>query len=80
MDINKRFQEQKWYVKLWRYRHYIKVPIVAFNIWRRGNDKNHAWDIAMGLASIDIQLWWTSDEVKEMFKRGGKSENTTRLC
>jgi hypothetical protein len=60
------FQECPFYVKLWRLRHYIAIPFLAFQMWVRAvqNDTNNpntrmpylpfrdCWDIQIGLAQV----------------------------
>jgi hypothetical protein len=33
LDKKDRFQYQPWYVKLWRYRWYLTIPLDVFKIW-----------------------------------------------
>lgn len=30
---NDRYYNQRWYIKLWRMRHYFNVPVLATSIW-----------------------------------------------
>ena len=62
--IDDRYQNQKWYVKLWRRRHYLLIPKMAFSIWLGGRNPGHCWDIAAGLAQSKMKWYFTWEEVK----------------
>ena len=61
-----RFQYQPWYVKLWRYRHYMGIPYSALNMWfhtRNDDDLNfkNCWSIAIGLAQVKMKWYYSWD-------------------
>lgn len=43
------YSEQNWFVRRWRDRHLLLVPIEAAGIWFYGERWKHAWSIARGL-------------------------------
>lgn len=63
-----RYQHQPWYVRLWRRRHELTVPLVAWGQWRRlGSDGTRnsfgfAWSIARGLAHARMKWWYYAEE------------------
>lgn len=74
----KRYQECPWYVRLWRRRWYLMIPIWAtqsyFVPWRNPKNgklaHNHpykpfwqAWSIAVGTAHSKMRWYYTWDEV-----------------
>ena len=63
----KRYQECRWYEKLWRRRHYLRIPLNAISIWWKSNEKfKHAWSIAHGMADFMMGWYYTQEEVREM--------------
>jgi len=68
--MSKRFQDQPWYVKLWRYRWYLKVPYDTLNYWRNGKFHNGelglCYSMAMGEAHYRMNWLYTLEEVREM--------------
>jgi hypothetical protein len=68
--MDNRFQFQPWYVKLWRLRYYLLIPYEALINYMRGSGSfRMAWSIAIGEAQIEMEWWWTSEEVMERLKR-----------
>lgn len=68
-DLNKRFQNQPLYIRLWRRRHYWYVPIDAFRTWwynRNDPDMDFqiCWGIAVGSAQLKMKWYYTWDEIK----------------
>lgn len=63
--MDDRYQYQPWYIKLWRRRHYIPIPWVAFKIWWKNSDTpwELAWSIAVGSAQILMKWHYTMDEI-----------------
>ena len=63
----KRFQESKWYVKLWRYRHYVYIPFKFIRYrWRTSEGEfsnKDLWSILVGVAQCDMNWVYTSEEV-----------------
>lgn len=78
--LDDRFQFQPWYIKLWRYRWYLKIPFDALRLWwynRNSNRKDgeklswkHCWSIAKGSAQCPMKWYYTWDECqKRMYQR-----------
>ena len=63
------FQDQPWYIKLWRYRHYLSIPYytVIYRYRSKIAEKNwkYAYSIAIGDAQIKMRWVYTLQEVKE---------------
>lgn len=75
-DEAKRFQNQPWYIKLWRFRWYLLIPFEAV-YWflideiRQPKDKldfKIHWSVAIGLAQHRMKWFYTADEVISQFK------------
>ena len=64
-DKNDRFQNRPWYIKLWRYRYYIKIPFIAGRMFIKSPDiRGHCWSIATGLVQCDMNWLYDWDEIK----------------
>jgi hypothetical protein len=66
-----RYQYQKWYVKLWRRRWYLKIPLDAIRIWfanRKKKDDLSTFTFALALAIGEAQykMNWLYD-INEVF-------------
>jgi hypothetical protein len=73
----KRYQECSWPVRLWRRRHYLGIPYRAIRYW--WSSKRHTkpddefgpmsfglcWSIAIGEAQIDMNWYYTGEEMRE---------------
>jgi hypothetical protein len=69
MSKQDRFQYQPWYIKLWRFRWYLLIPLDIFKMWlynrsSKTPDKSHYSlqnyiDIAIG--SAQIKMKWVYD-------------------
>lgn len=63
------FQDQPWYIKLWRYRHYLCIPYntIIYRYFSNIADKKwkYAYSIAIGDAQIKMRWVYTLQEVKE---------------
>jgi len=75
--MSNRFQDQVWYVKLWRYRWYLKVPFDAVRIYfanKKLCDKNFyfAYSLAMGEAHIKMNWLYTMDETMKVLQNKRK--------
>ena len=73
-----RYQYQKWYVKLWRRRWYLKIPLDAIRIWfanRKYKDDTSTFSFALALAIGEAQykMNWLYD-LAEAFPKH-ESEN-----
>jgi len=64
-----RFQDQPWYIKLWRYRHYLRIPYstIIYRYRSKIAEKNwkYAYSIAIGDAQLKMRWVYTLQEVKE---------------
>lgn len=62
-----RFQDQPWYIKLWRYRHYLRIPYSTIIYRYRSKIAEKNWKLAYDLAVCNAQIkmnWlYTLDEV-----------------
>lgn len=69
--MDDRYQYQKWYVKLWRRRHYLMIPFVAFNIWRtsKGTEFAFCWTLATSLAQVKMKWHYSWSEIKKKFEK-----------
>jgi hypothetical protein len=76
IDLNSRFQDQPWYIKLWRYRHYLRIPYstIIYRYRSKIAEKNwkYAYSIAIGDAQIKMKWYYSLEVVKERLK--GKKE------
>jgi len=61
-----RYQYQPWYVKMWRRRHYLRIPFVAFKMWIQSKEEfGLCWSLAIGCAQADMKWYYTMEEVFE---------------
>ena len=71
-----RFQDQPWYVKLWRYRWYFRVPYdtlrIYFNSKMANKELGLAYSIAMGEAHYRMNWLYTMDEAMKVLKNKRK--------
>ena len=79
--MDDRYQNQSWYIRLWRRRYYILVPFVAFRMWygllwtrkvplpQDDYSFDLCWKLAKGLAQGKMKWYYTMDEVKERWKK-----------
>lgn len=70
-DKKDRFQYQPWHIKLWRYRHYIPVPVMAVKFWLKERKRplsyehdwragfREMWGLAIGLQQVKMN--WVYD-------------------
>lgn len=62
-----RFQNQPWYIKLWRYRWYLKIPFVTIHYRFNSNLCDREWkkaySIAIGDAQLKMKWYHTMEEV-----------------
>ncbi len=85
-DLANRYQNQPWYVKLWRRRWYLTIPHTAVRLWRSERKRDlrddldwrmtfsQCWGLAKGLAQGPMLWWHTWDEVKERIAAKGGEE------
>jgi len=71
MDKSDRYQFQPWYIKLWRRRHYLRIPYSAFRmvILTRCGERpfsfRTAWSVAIGLADVKMNWVYDWNEIKK---------------
>lgn len=69
-----RYQNQPWYIRLWRRRWYLVIPYSAITSWWSQlctHDPitfKHCWGIAIGLTHMQMKWYYTSEEVFEYEK------------
>jgi len=63
-----RYQNQPWYIRLWRRRFYLTIPYYAVKIWLTTSwDEmpfKHCWGLAVGDAQLMMEWYYTDDEVR----------------
>jgi hypothetical protein len=76
-----RFQCQPWYIRLWRYRHYLPIPFKAVRWWISDHTRKDGrkepfdlfWGLAIGLAQGPMKWYYTMFETfARIQKRFGK--------
>jgi hypothetical protein len=79
MPTDDRYQNQTWFVRRWRNRHYLSVPYNALKYWwyeqtRELRDEDdwrmsfkNAWGLAKGIAQSKMKYYWYWDEIKKDF-------------
>lgn len=76
--MSNRFQDQPWYIKLWRYRWYIRVPYdvlrIRFKSKFADGEFRIAYYIAIGEAHYRMNWLYTLEEVREMALQKSKSK------
>lgn len=74
--MSNRFQDQSWYVKLWRYRWYLRVPFHTLNIYFKSKMANQdlrlAYSIAMGEAHYKMNWLYTMEEAMKVLENKRK--------
>ena len=80
MSKEERYQECNPLEKLWRMRHYLKVPFRFVKCKMKmhedsvvGGNKN-LWNILIGTAQCDMKYYWTQEEVMDKLKKITKNE------
>ena len=69
--LDNRFQNQPWYIRMWRRRHYLSVPHNAFLLWLNTKDDEDnyfnsfkdCWGLATSFSHSKMGWWYTFDEV-----------------
>jgi hypothetical protein len=71
--MEKRYQECNSLVKLWRRRHYLKVPFrwLQWKFFSKDKELNGktTWRLLIGMAQSDMKWYYTEEEFEEMFKK-----------
>ena len=71
-----RFQNQRWYVKLWRFRWYLKIPFDTITYRFKSKFTDGEWKKAYSLAIGDAQYkmkWiYTLQEAKKLLENKRK--------
>jgi len=75
--MSNRFQDQPWYIKLWRLRWYIPVPYQTVRIYlanRKKIDKDlyFAYSLAMGEAHYKMKWLYSLEEAKKLLENKRK--------
>jgi len=63
-----RYQNQPWYIKLWRRRHYLSVPYDAYQSWRawKGDETfRTCWGVSIGMAQARMKWFFTIEEIMD---------------
>lgn len=72
----KRYQECNPIEKLWRRRHYLKIPFkwIQWKVFTREKNLNNktCWRLLVGLAQSDMNWYYTEEEFQDMFKKYSK--------
>jgi hypothetical protein len=67
--MDNRYQNQPWYIKVWRCRYYIPIPFRAILFWLRCTDDecsfNLCWSIEVGMAQYHMKYYYTIEEVED---------------
>jgi len=67
---DKRYQDCNSLEKLWRWRHYLKIPFKWIQ-WKILSNKDFTnagyWQILIGSAQIDMRWYYTQEEVIKFF-------------
>lgn len=83
LNLNSRFQNQPWHIKLWRYRWYLLIPYDTMYSWLyynfRPQKRSHEtkmdlrlfWDIAIGSAQIKMNWVYTLEDPSKINKDKG---------
>lgn len=85
MTKEKRYQYQPWYIKIWRWRHYVFTPYYATKIWFYEkisfSEKNYwpttfkeCWRIAVAFAQVNMNWVYDWDEVEKRLSYGVKNK------
>ncbi len=61
--MNDRYQNQPWWVKLWRRRHYLMIPFIALRLRWFNELDGMDWGVATGMQQIKMRWYYTSEEV-----------------
>jgi hypothetical protein len=71
-ELAARYQHQPWYVKLWRCRHYLAVPLFTLRSWLNQGPRPlpwyALWGIHVGCAQVRMSYYYTPDEVEEILR------------
>ena len=65
--MSNRYQDQTWYVKLWRRRHYLSIPLLAYSYSRGGLSLRTSWRIAIGMAQVKMNWLYDWEDIKRDF-------------
>lgn len=66
-----RYQNQPWYIKLWRRRWYLLRPYWAIKWWLADKDLwlRDAWSIACGWSHHEMEWWYTWEETDARIRK-----------
>ena len=83
LNLNSRFQDQPWHIKLWRYRWYLLIPYDTMYSWLYNNfrpqkrshetkmDLGLFWDIAISSAQIKMNWFYNLEDPSKINKDKG---------
>lgn len=78
--MEKRYQECSSLEKLWRRRHYLKIPFrwLKWRLFSKDKQLNSktTWRLLIGMAQSDMKWYYTEDEVQEKIKKYNNGKNT----
>jgi len=69
--MDDRFQNQPWYIKLWRYRYYLTIPWETLHTWfaSKGEESLYiCWSISIGMACVRMKWTHTMEEIMDEHK------------
>jgi len=76
MIKSNRYQDQPWYIRVWRRRHYLLIPVRTITIyWNTRQEEEHrmslnnCYSLAIGLAQVDMKWYYDWEEVKKRMSR-----------
>lgn len=73
MDLNKRYQVQPWYIKLWRRRWYLAIPYWTLNAWLKGATAEFPirvlWGLYTAMAQTKMDWYYTLEECRERWQK-----------
>jgi hypothetical protein len=69
---DKRYQDCNRIEKIWRMRHYIKLPIMWI-LWKFSKHNNEFngptyWELLISMAQIEMKWYYTNEEVMKKIK------------
>lgn len=78
-----RFQNCPWYIRLWRYRHYLTIPFWTIRTWLGSGEPlsfDICWVISKGMAQHRMKWYYTMDEVRDRVDRKIREKSTADIC
>ena len=83
LNLNSRFQDQPWHIKLWRYRWYLLIPLDIYKMWlynrtsKPPDKSNYSLQDYSDIAtsSAQIKMNWVYDFKDLTFRRPKTRKN-----